>query len=67
MDDFEVEPLSVTLGVHIVFQPEVILYVVHLDGASEVATLETRLENEQVFLLRHVHSEGMLGETPDGI
>ncbi len=54
MYDFEVEPLSVALGVHVVLQPEVVLYVIDLNGSSEVSRFEARFEDENVLLMRHI-------------
>ena len=63
MNDFEVEPLRVALGVHIVLQPEVILNVIDLDGSAKVSRFEARFEYENVFLLRHTDSVLMAGVT----
>ena len=59
MDDLKVEPLSVSLGVHVIFEPQVILNVVDLDCASQVPALESRIEQEQVILLGHIDSVDM--------
>ena len=61
MNDLEVEPLSVALGVHVVLQPEIVLNVVNFDGTAEVSTLKTRFENKNVILLRHIDSVLMIG------
>jgi hypothetical protein len=65
MNDFKVEPLGVTLGVHVVFQPEVVLNVIDLNGSSEVSRLEARFEDENIFLLRHTDGVLMAGVTYD--
>ena len=55
MEDLEVEPLRVALGIHIVLEPQVVLDVAHLDSPSQVAILKSTIENQHVFLLRHVY------------
>lgn len=45
VDDLEVEPLSVALGVAVVLEKQVVLHVVDLDGAAQVAVLEARVEH----------------------
>jgi hypothetical protein len=57
--DFEVEPLRVPLGVDVILEPQVVLDVVHLYGATQVASLEPRIEQQQVVLLRHVYRVGV--------
>lgn len=56
VDDLEVEPLGVTLRVDVVFKPQVVLNVVHLDGSSQIGVFKSAIENKHVFLLRHVDS-----------
>jgi hypothetical protein len=54
MDNLEIEPLSVALGVDVIFQPEVVLHIIDLDGTTEVATLESGVEDQYVLLLGNV-------------
>ena len=63
MANLEVEPLGVPFGVHIVLQPEVVFNVIHLDGPTEVASFETRLENQNVILVWHVDCVLVIGLT----
>ncbi len=44
--DLKEEPLGVAIGVNIILQQEVILFIVLLVGDAEVPTLETRFEEE---------------------
>ena len=55
MEDLEVEPLRVALGIHIVLEPQVVLDVAHLNSPSQVAILKSTIKNQHVFLLRHVY------------
>jgi len=61
MKNFEVEPLCVTLGVHVILQPEIVFDVIHLDGASEVPSFETRLKYQNVILMWHVNRVLVIG------
>jgi len=56
VDNFEEEPLSVTLRVEIIFEPEVVLYVVDFGSFAEVSRLETAVEYEHVVKGRHRYS-----------
>jgi hypothetical protein len=67
VDHFEVEPLGVPLGVHIIFKPQVVLHVVYLDGTPEVATFKPRIKDQDVFLLWHIDSVGVGGLAAYGI
>ena len=50
----EIEPLRVSLCVHIVLKPQVIFYIVYFDGSSQVAAFEAAVKDQYVVLLRHV-------------
>lgn len=56
MNNLEIEPLRVSLGVNVVFQPQIVLDVVDLDCAAEVPTLKARVKDQDVVLLRHIDS-----------
>ena len=60
MNHFEVVPLRVSLGVEIVFEPQVVLDVVHFDGSAQVAVLKPAVKYQDVLLLRHVYCELVL-------
>ena len=53
MDDLEIEPLRVALSVHIVLEPQVVLYVVDFDCPPQVRAFEFRVEDQHVVLLGH--------------
>lgn len=54
--DFEVVPLGVPLGIQIILQPEIVLDVVDFSSFSQIATFEAGVKDQQVVLLRNVHS-----------
>lgn len=56
MDDLEVEPLRVALGIHIILQPKVVFNVIHFYSSSQIAVFKPAIENKHVFLLWDVNS-----------
>lgn len=60
MNNFEVEPLGVTLSVHVILKQQVVLHIVDFDCPSQIAVLETRIKDQDVFLLRDVDCVGVL-------
>jgi hypothetical protein len=67
VDDLEVVPLVVALGVEVVLQPQVVLNVVHLRGFSQIAVFEATVEDQHILLLRHVDFELRVGEVSLGL
>ena len=60
MHYFKVEPLSVAFSIHVIFQQQVIFYVIHFNSSSQVSIFKARLKNQDVLLLRDVYSKLML-------
>jgi hypothetical protein len=56
VDDFEVEPLSVALGINIIFKPKVIFDIIHFNSSSQIAVFKPAIENKHIFLLWDVNS-----------
>ena len=63
MTNLEVEPLSVPFSVHVILQPEIIFNIIHFDGATEIASFESWLENQNVILMRNVNCVLVIGLT----
>ena len=56
MDHFKVKPLGMTLGINVIFKPQVVFNVIHFNGSSQIAIFESTIENEHIFLLWDVDS-----------
>ena len=54
IDNFEIVPLSVALGVHVVFEPEVVFYIAYFCDLSEVAVFKSGVKYKYVLLIRDV-------------
>ena len=54
MDNLEIKPLSMALGVHVIFKPQIVLNIVDFDGSSQVGIFKPRVKNQEILLLRHV-------------
>lgn len=56
MDHFKVKPLGMTLGINVIFKPQVVFNVIYFNGSSQIAIFESTIENEHIFLLWDVDS-----------
>ena len=56
VDNFEIVPLGVTLGVHVVLEPEVVFDIAYFGDLPEVAVLESGVKDQDVLLIRDVQS-----------
>jgi hypothetical protein len=56
VDDLEVEPLCVALGINIIFKPKVVFDIIHFNSSSQIAVFKPAIENKHVFLLWDVNS-----------
>ena len=56
VDDLEIEPLGMTLGINVIFKPQVVFNVVHFNGSSQICIFESTVKNKHVFLLWNIYS-----------
>lgn len=45
-----------TLGINVIFKPQVVFNVIYFNGSSQIAIFESTIENEHIFLLWDVDS-----------
>jgi len=45
VDHFKVKPLGMTLGINVIFKPQVVFNVIHFNGSSQIAIFESAVEN----------------------
>ena len=54
IDNFEIVPLGVALGVHVVLEPEVVFDIAYFCDLPEVAIFESGVKDKDVLLIRDV-------------
>jgi hypothetical protein len=59
VDNLEVKPLGMTLGINVIFKPQVVFNVIYFNGSSQIAIFESAIENKHIFLLWDVDSVRM--------
>ena len=56
VDDFKIVPLCMTLGIQIIFEPQIILYIAHFCNFSQIAIFESGVENQYVLMIWNFQS-----------
>ena len=45
VDDLEIEPLGMTLGINVIFKPQVVFNVIYFNSSPQIAIFESAVKN----------------------